>query len=485
MKTIAVPGFGGPTYLAVSPVMNAERCINFYPEPGNKDSKSPMSLVGRPGLSASPFITLANTPVRGLWAGNQRLFAVGGTHVYEISSVGVVITDFGAMGGSNVGNVQMIANGTQLLVMNGANNTIYNCVGGAVVSVFAGRALEYLDGFYIALNSADDAILTVSAYLNGATWNALDTVQRTGGADRAVQLAVLNSQLWIFGQQTTEIWYNAGNPLFPFARIAGATLNVGCIAAFSVVKFYNTIMWLGSDANGFVQVYMTQGTNPIRVSTFAIENQITAITQADPGGLTSELEFTTAYGYEENGHTFYVLVIKTSHSNPTATFVYDLTTGLWHERAYAGAFPTSYANVPGFTFNATGPAFVGDGKSGAIYYQGQGYPSDGGTAIVYTRTFPTISDRQHMIKYPMLQLDCDIGTAAVVLSYSDDGGVTFPRTLTGITASAETSRGAAARFIWRQLGAARQRVFRMVITTSTQLVRLVNAYLGVTPGTEQ
>jgi hypothetical protein len=90
-----------------------------------------------------------------------------------------------------------------------------------------------------------------------------------------------------------------------------------------------------------------------------------------------------------------------------------------------------------------------------------------------------------MLKYPMLQLDCDIGTAQPVLSWSNDGGVTFPLTLSAISGSAESAQRAAARFIWRQLGAARQRVFKIVITTSTQLVRLVNAYLGVTPGTEQ
>lgn len=487
MKTIPVPGFGGPTYLAISPVMDAERAINLYPEPGSAHSKSPMSLVGRPGLALWGTVNNAARGMVSAGGSTGRLFVVGGANVYEMA-LGVVVTNFGAMGGGGTTEpVQMIPNGDQLLVMDSAAQVVYliNPVGPAVTSVFNGRALEYLDGFYVALDSAEDRKLNVSAYLDGTVWNALDTVEKTGGADRAVQLAVLNSQLWIFGQKTTEIWYNAGNPNFPFARVPGATLNFGCVAPWSVVKFYNTIMWLGCDENGAVQVYMTQGINPIRVSTWAIENMILGITAAAPYGNMKYLEYSRAYAYEENGHTFYVLTMKTSHGAPTAQYVYDLTSGLWHERTYAGPYPCCFCSVPGFAFGALGSNFVGDTLSGNIYVQSQGYPSDAGTAITYTRTFPTSSDRQHQVKYPLLQLDADMGSATAALEWSNDGGKTFPFSRAAISPSAETSQSNAPRYMWRQLGMGRQRTFRVKTTTSTELVRYVGAYMGVTTGTEQ
>jgi hypothetical protein len=486
MKSIPVPGFCGPTYLAASPVMDAERAINLYPEPGGKHSKSDMMLIGRPGLLSPPFTTLANAPVRGIFAGDERMFAVGGSHFYEIGNAGIVITDYGVMDfASTLSPVQIVANGTQLLVMDFGANVIYNAnTGGPTMDpVFNGRALEYLDGFYIAIDAADSTKINVSAYLDGTTWNALDTVQVTGGSDYRNQLAVLNGQLWIFGQSTTEIWYNAGNPLFPFARVPGATLNFGCLAPFSVVKFYNTIMWLGCDPNGVLQVYMTQGTNPIRVSNPAIEQQILGITATSPEGIMDEIVYTRAYGYQENGHTFYVLLTCNSSWTPQAAYVYDLTTGMWHERAYAGAFPACFANIPGILFS-TSPGYVGDAKSGAIYHQGQGYPSDAGTPIVYTRTFPHIADRNHFIKYPLLELDCDIGSAQVVLSYSNDGGKTFPYTRAAISGSGETSNGSLPRFRWWQCGRSRDRVFKFIITTSTQLIKLINAYVGVSASEE-
>jgi hypothetical protein len=39
--------------------------------------------------------------------------------------------------------------------------------------------------------------------------------------------------------------------------------------------------------------------------------------------------------------------------------------------------------------------------------------------------------------------------------------------------------------MWRQLGMGRQRTFRIKTTSSTELVRYINAYMGVAPGTEQ
>jgi hypothetical protein len=290
--------------------------------------------------------------------------------------------------------------------------------------------------------------------------------------------------LWIFGQKTTEIWYNAGDPLFPFARVPGATLNLGCLAPESVVKFSNTIMWLGADANGFVQVYLTNGTNPQRVSNFAIENAICGITTGAPAGNMDSLPLATAYAYQEAGHTFYCLNILDISYGFINQYVYDLTTGMWHERQYAGDYPTCYANVPGTIFNVTGPSFVG-GASNKIYYQGLGYPSDAGTAINYSRTCPASFDRNKFVKYPMVELLADMGSATVTLGYSNDGGKTFPYTYGPISASGETQNGARGRYIWRQLGRSRDRVFKFYTSSSTQLIRWIDAFIGETPGSEQ
>ena len=477
-------GFCGPSYLAVSPVIDAQRSQNLFPEPGYRDSKSGTALIGRPGLSAAPFSTI-NYPARALWAGDNRLFAVGGTHLYEMNTGGSVKTDYGAMSGSaGSGYCSIIANGTQFLVYDSSAAEIFAAsAGGAMVPEFAGTALEYLDGYYLAiatgasLGGANPNQVNCSNYLDGTTWQALNYIIRTGLSDLTTQLATLNGQLWIFGQKGIEVWYNAGNPGFPFARIAGATINLGLMAPGSVVKFSNTIMWLGADDRGYSQVYMAQGTSPVRVSTAAME----ALINLDSAGY---LPLTQAFGYQEAGHAFYVLNLCGTGNVPVSTYVYDLTCNLWHERVYGGAYPICFASVPGF--NSNGPNFVGDGKSGAIYFQGIGYPSDGGATISYTRTSPHVSDHNRWTKYNALEIDADIGTAGITLSYSNDGGRSFKTLLRpDATLYGSNDRGGAfERFKWWQLGRSRDRVFRTQINTSSNLVRIVNAYLWANAGTE-
>ena len=75
--------FVGPTYQAWSPKVNIERSINLYPEvSGSQGAKAPISYCGRPGLQL--FTTLTLAPIRGLWAGEDRLFAAAGTGFYEV-----------------------------------------------------------------------------------------------------------------------------------------------------------------------------------------------------------------------------------------------------------------------------------------------------------------------------------------------------------------------------------------------------------------
>jgi hypothetical protein len=494
--------FCGPTYLGISPVIDAERSINLFPELEIGSAKSQIALIGRPGMSATPFITLPTSPLQAFWVGANRLFVVSGATVYELNPNGTIKTNYGGYPNVlNEGPVYFQANsaGTQFIMCPAGSGQIFNVAAGppAVIQQvttvgvglgFYGIALEYLDGFFItialgaSLQTSSPNQINVSNLEDGTMWDPLNYVVRSGSADQVIALAVLNSLLWIFGERTIEIWYDAGNPLFPLARMQGGTINLGCLAAASVVKFYNTIMWAGADATGYCQIYMTQGLSPNRVSTPAIENLINQTP-------AFELPLMWAYAEQTGGHTFYVLNICNSAYQPTATYVYDLSTGLWHERVYgAAAWPVCFASAPGFVY-PTGDAvgnFVGDGQSsGNIYFSSLTYPSDGGTAINYTRTAPVINKANMRLKYPRFELDCDIGTAQPQLSYSNNGGRSFNAWSYPLQqAQDQSAPGTFRRFYARQLGQARNRVYRVTISDSANLIRIINAYASVEPGTE-
>lgn len=113
------PGFIGGSYLSSSVNADCQRAINLFPEVLESGSGANVGMLrGTPGLVTK--LTLATTPVRGVWAGGAplsgaaRLFAVGGSKLYEISSVWVA-TLLGDVGDDATHTpVQMFPNGTQL-----------------------------------------------------------------------------------------------------------------------------------------------------------------------------------------------------------------------------------------------------------------------------------------------------------------------------------------------------------------------------------
>lgn len=486
--------FCGPTYLAESPTIDGQRCINLYPSPGIGSSKTRFSLIGRPGMSAPGVTALGAGFGHSIWPGAGRLFVSTGTNVYEVDHAGSIITDYGT-GISNFGPTPtpMIANGTQLLVCDQVAGKIFNCnaAGPSLDLVFNGVALEYLDGFYFAIATGASLVganpnqINRSASGDGTNWapfvGTASFVIETGAADLITQLAALNGLLYIFGQKTIRVWYDAGSANFPLARVNGGIINLGCLAPNSVVKFSNSILWLGSDSTGYGQIYMLQGLNPVRVSNTAIEQMIATLTYSP------KLTSARAFGYQEAGHTFYVLNLITSGIaglKSGMTLVYDLTTGLWHERTYAGGasalVPAGYANVPGFS--GVAPSYVIDELIGQIWYQTILLPNDNGTPITYTRIAPHINAQRKWLKYPRFELDMDQGNGSIapVLDYSNgkvtSGSLVFNGYNYAMAQAADQgTANTAQQFYKTQLGRSRDRTFKVTITESTNLIRIANA----------
>lgn len=495
MPTLSDFQFCGPTFQAVSPVIDAQDCLNLYPEFELATSKSRIALVGTPGLTL--FGTLPQTPVRGLWAGNGNLYAVGGTHFYQLASNGTVSQDFGAMPGSTGGAnlCQIFSNSNQLLVQDPSSNAIYfaDPAGpGPMTKVLDGRSLEYLDGFFLAI-ATGASLATVypnqvsqSANLDGTSWPALTYGLRTGTPDALTRLAAINGKLWLFGQNRTEIWFNAGTAGFAFAR--EATINQGLLAPESVAKIDNTVFWLGASEIGTAVVYRANGQTPVRISTSAIEGYLNTLGSFGLSGAQ-------AYSYQEAGHTFYVLYPGAGDFS----LVYDITTEMWHRRAqWTGTVflrpkACCFAASPLLGTGTPPKLYVGDFSSGNIYRQDITLPSDNGAAIRRIRTAPHLSAQNRWAKYGQFVLDADIvlpngnqGTLAPVLDYSNDGGITFGNGTPSFTLTKTpfNSQGGNGRYVARRLGRSKDRVFRVTATSSTDLVRYVNAYIEGDPGTE-
>jgi len=293
-----------------------------------------------------------------------------------------------------------------------------------------------------------------------------------------VGLIADHRELWVFGTDSVEVWYNAGAADFPLQRIQGAFNEIGCVSAYTIAKMDNGLFWLGTDARGQGIVYRANGYTGVRISTHAIEYAI-----AQYGNISDAL----AYTYQQEGHAFYVLTFPSGN----ATWVYDVATQAWHERAGLnnGEFMRHRSNCQ---CNFGGNIVVGDFENGNIYTFDLDVYADNGGVQKWLRSWRALPTGQNNLKrtaHHSLQLDCEAGVGLnlgqgsdpqVMLRWSDDGGHTWSNEhwspLGKIGAYGQ-------RTFWRRLGMTlklRDRVYELSGTDPNKIA-IMGAELIISP----
>jgi len=387
----------GSTYVARSVNAADSRMVNLFPELVPEGGKEPAFLQRAPGLRL--LATLGAGPVRGLWQFGGFGYAVSGNTLYKITTAWTA-TALGTI--ANTGPVSMSDNGTQLFVAANGPSYIYN----ASTNVFAQIAdpdfpgavtVGYIDGYFV-FNEPNSQKVWVTSLLDGAAIDPLDFASAEGSPDGLVSLTVSNREIWLFGTNSTEVWYDAGTADFPLQRIQGASNELGCTAPYSVAKMDNTVFWLGADARGRGMVYRANGYVGQRISTHAVEWHIQQY-----GNLSDAIGYT----YQQDGHSFYVLIFPQANT----TWVYDLATQAWHERAGwdNGAFTRHRSNCQ-MAFNDE--IVVGDYENGNIYAFDLDVYADNGGIQRWLRSWRALPPGQNTLlrtTHHSLQLDCETG----------------------------------------------------------------------------
>lgn len=363
-------GFVGPTYTARSSNYNAERCINFYPEfSRNSTPKTKGMLVGTPGLAR--FAALPAGPIRAIFFQDGRCFAVGGGTFFEVFAGGThIIRASGLAVDTNPATISSNgAAGHQLFITSGGIGYIYDLVANTFATIadpgFPSPCLmgNFVDSYFITL-LANSTQFHISALLDGMSWNGLDVAQVSESSDSKIALGISHRNVWLFGTKRTEVWYNSGAANFPFEPISGVFVEHGIIAPYSVVNLDNTIYWIGGSEQGDGIVWRANGYTPERVSTHAVEFFFnTYPTLSDIIG----------FAYQDEGHSFLWYYVPTADTS----WVYDVATDLWHERALWNPELTNWephlARCHTFGF---GKHLVGDRQSGTIYDMSLDYLDD-------------------------------------------------------------------------------------------------------------
>lgn len=472
-------GFLGPSYHLQSVEIDCQRCINLYLQideaQTGKDGEI-ASLIGTPGNRL--FGTVGTGPIRGSWFTTTGVYyVVSGRTLYSVSSLGVG-TSIGDLQ-TSTGQVSMADNGLQLVIVDGLNGyyvdfaDLTTLVQITDLNFIGSNLVTYQDGYFIfkAPNSKEFYL----SDLNGVTFTAPANTDKNGYPDNIIAHISVNRNLWLFGDVSTEVWFDSGDNLNPFQYISGTLMEYGCAAMFSVTKLFNTVFWLGKDSSGSGMVYMANGYAPQRISTHSVETVIQGY---------STISDAIGFSYQQNGHQFYVLTFPTA----SATWVYDCETQVWHERVYTnqGQFERIRANCYSYAF---GKHLVGDYANGKIYEMRSDYYSDNGDAITRQRIAPHISNNMSQVFHSRFQLDIESGVGLdgtgqgtnpqAILQWSNDGGHNWSDEMWSSFGAIGRTKS---RAEWRRLGRSRDRVYKVTITDPVKVI-LLGADLDVEGGT--
>lgn len=446
MPSISVPVH---SYKLRSPPASSARLVNCFVEALPQGAKTPVLLTRCPGVD--PFVTVGTGPIRGKYRAFGTMFVVSGVELYEVAEDGTA-TLLGAVGS---GPISMAHNAVSLVVVSAPNAYYYTDSTATFAQItdsdftaLGARWVAFIDN-YIVFVSFDGTRFFWSAVGDETDYDALDYAIPEGSPDDIVGMIANQRQLVLLGSESLEFWNttDAG-----FERAINGFVEKGCFNGDTVSRLDAGFAFVADDYT----VRMMNGTQPVRISTYAIEQFL------------SSVDITTgrAYSYSQDGHIFYVL------SFSTGCKVFDLTSGEWHDRQ---SWPEDYYRWQ-FHCSAYGRQYVGDAYSNKIgIFDAETY-SEYGDVQRMEWTYQPIYAENRMAVHRRLEIVMETGVGLttgqgsspqVMLAYSNDGGMTYenlPNRSIGQIGERLT------RPHWDGLGGARQRVYRAAISDPVKVV---------------
>lgn len=470
----------GPAYEATYADINSQRCVNMFLSSagmggrGDPIAKGVYALIPSSGLTS--MIDLTGSEMRSLTSYKGLVYAVVDDKVYKVTvnttAETAVKEEIGTISTSSTGTVKVATNTTQIAWVDGSGTGyIYTPASDTFATINSsdsdftgGDSIVFLDGYFI-VNDPDTGTFYTSALNDGTDWDPLDVATAESSPDNIVALETSKGELWVLGERTTEIWYNAANASgSPLSPRDGLEIQIGCGAAFSVVQLDDLVIWL--DNRGYI---VQSNVSPlVRDNNSGYDLQIIS-TEA----ITSEiLSYSTrsdaiACSFNDRGHLMYQISFPTAKK----TWVYDYTTKLWHERVWANTVSgASEHHLIQYTTTLEHLQLAGGLRSGKIYLMKPDIYTEDGVTVSRVRVTPPIYDQEI---YGLLGIDnlsvrlstglSELGEEPeIAMRYSNDGGFTWSNET--LRRSTGSTGEYAKRVDWNRLGTAREWLFEFTIT---------------------
>lgn len=378
----------GPSGQGERSQIGSQRSINWYPVKPEREGDL-WTLRGTPGIALLD--TLPRTPIRGVHVHLGRMFAVAGARLYEVYADGSY-KEWGKIP-SVRGKVTMASLLSVIVVGDGSGYFALDLDAGTVAKITdapRGRFCVFFNQRIIF--QGENGQIFYSELNDPTNVPGLNFFSAESLPDEVVAITTTEDQLWLHGEESTEVWYDSGDVDNPFQRIQGGVIYNGCAFADTALRVDNSIWQVGSDKEGAGIVWRSNGFNFMRVSTSPVERFLKTATNV------------SAYSYQEDGHTFYVV-----NANQ-GTWAFDLKAQEWHERAWLNRNGGEQERQrQEFHAYAYGQHMVCDYKTGAIYRMGLDLFDDAGQEVRRTRITSATSFGGRSIIMDELWLDFATG----------------------------------------------------------------------------
>jgi len=395
-------------YFSESYIASAQRSINLYSEknPEDIDPKFPVTQYVRPGLKV-----LANPPQfvagRCLYRSTTGfLFAVIGQQVFYIDQ-NWKFTQIGALLSNRTTPVYMADNGTMAFVVDGSvfGYTITLPTPTAPIPVMVQTAdpnflgadrVDFIDTFLIFNKPNTNQWYCTTS--NSTTFNALFIGVKTAWPDPILCCIAIEREVWIFGPQKSEPWFNAGATPFPFQILPGIIIEQGCVAKYSPQKMDTNVYWLSQSPEGARMAMRGNAQNVAqRISNHGIESEWLKYPRVDD---------VIGSVYQINGHSFYSLHFPTQD----ITWTFDQATNQWFEDASIDSNGVLHRSHAAFTAYCYGLNLALDWANGTLYQIDKQTLTDNGVPIPWIRSFPHFTNELKRITLSSITADVDTGT---------------------------------------------------------------------------
>ncbi len=362
------------------------KLVNCYIE---TDEQGEVQIYRRPGLLTIETHDPAEVG-NGVFHWDDDVYSIFGVTLYRNNVQ--VATGFDTTGSTKNFFSSILGATPKMIFGDGRNAYAYDVSGGITAS------LHSIDNDY------PETTVKGFAYLNGATyvmqpqaviwgskinsvsvagdWDPLNFISAQADPDQGIALSKQLVYVIAFNQWTTEVFFDAGNPVgSPLGPVQGSIVSYGCAAADSIQSIDDVEFWLCKNKTNSLQIAKMDKLSLEIISTKSIDKLIVG----------ANLAQIMSWQIKIDGHSFYIITFISLN----LTLAYDIVEGLWSQ--WTDSFG-NYLPIIANTYDVAGNNILQHATNGTLLQMNSTYYTDNSDLIPVSIVTPSFDAQTRRTK---------------------------------------------------------------------------------------